>query len=137
MRASAWTGLAVAALGAATLAGCASSGSVNSGGAATTGASPTSPAGVTPTGPASTATPPGSDGSAPAVGVTVTVTGTVIQGAEPSCLILKSDRGELELLSAKTPVHSGDQVTATGHVVRVMSHCMQGQPFLVEQLTVG
>ena len=49
--------------------------------------------------------------------MTVTVTGTVIQGAEPSCLILKSDRGELELLSDQAASHAGDHVTATGHVV--------------------
>ena len=69
--------------------------------------------------------------------MTVTVSGTVIQGAEPSCLILKSDRGPLELLSNKADAHPGDHVVATGHVVRVMSHCMQGQPFEVDSLTVG
>jgi hypothetical protein len=143
MRRSAWAGLLVTALGAATLAGCASSGSsANAGGAGGAASSAptsssTSPAGVIPTGPATSSPPPGPTGTAPAVGVTVTVSGTVTQGAEPACLILRSDRGALELLSKTTDVHAGDHVTATGHVVNVMSHCMQGAPFQVDSLTIG
>ena len=72
----------------------------------------------------------------PAVGVTVTISGTVVEGAEPSCLILRTDRGQFELLSKTQGVRQGDQVTATGHVAQVMTHCMQGKPFQVDSLTV-
>jgi hypothetical protein len=126
------TGALAVLIGAGGVSACASSGAGTSAGGAGSSSPPTSPAGLSPTGPA-----PSSSEGPPAVGVTVTVTGTVIQGAEPSCLILKSDRGELELLSNKGDARAGEHVVATGHVVRVMSHCMQGQPFAVDSLTVG
>jgi hypothetical protein len=126
------TGAVAVLIAAGGLSACASSGMGASAGGAGSSSPPTSPAGLSPTG----STPTSSVGP-PAVGATVTVSGTLIQGAEPSCLILKSDRGELELLSNKGDAHAGQHVVATGHVVRVMSHCMQGQPFEVDTLTVG
>jgi hypothetical protein len=114
------------------LTACASSGSgASAGGAGATVSSSPSASGTSAPAPTATASPP-------AVGVTVTVNGTVAQGAEPSCLILTTTRGQFELLlPANATVHAGDRVTATGHVVRVMSHCMQGQPFQVDTLSTG
>lgn len=66
-----------------------------------------------------------------------TVSGVVRQGAEPSCLILQTPYGQLELLDPKPVPHDGDQVHVTGHLVQAMSHCMQGRPFLVEKLVIG
>jgi hypothetical protein len=134
-RSAALVGLGlVLAVGA--LAGCASSGgAASAGGVGSAPTSPTSPAGVMPTrsptgAPSGVLTPP-------AVGVTVTVSGTVVEGAEPSCLILRTTAGQFELLSKTDGVHAGDHVTATGHVAQVMSHCMQGKPFQVDKLTIG
>ncbi|MFL6136233.1 MAG: hypothetical protein ACJ74O_00320 [Frankiaceae bacterium] len=102
---------------------------------------PQGPASATPSLPAaSSTTGPGASGGPsgtvlpPVTGSrTITVTGTVEQGAEPSCLILRATTGQYELqgpLAAR--LGTGEQVTVTGHVVRdVMSHCMQGQPFAV------
>jgi hypothetical protein len=115
------------------LGACASSGSGASAGGA--GAGSTSPAGVIPT--TAPSPTPSVTLSPPAVGVTVTVSGTVAQGAEPSCLILTTNRGQFELLSGTAGVHAGDHVVATGHVAKVMTHCMQGQPFQVDRLTIG
>jgi hypothetical protein len=64
-----------------------------------------------------------------------TITGTVVQGAEPSCLILRTTRGDFELLTDRR-VSAGARVVATGRVTHVMSHCMQGTPFQVTTLTV-
>ncbi len=103
-------------------------------------ASPSHPDGAAPGGPASdpagrpttsTAAPPSSTPS-PAP---TSLTGTVVQGAEPSCLILRTSRGDFELLTGRQ-VSAGDRVVVTGHVAQVMSHCMQGTPFQVSTLTV-
>ena len=103
----------------------------------------------------STSSPPGLTTSAPSpstlpeqepayppnasitAGATVTLVGIVNQGAEPSCLILQTRQGLFELLSPTPVPHAGDHVTVTGHVVKAMSHCMQGSPFLVERLAIG
>jgi hypothetical protein len=103
-------------------------------------ASPSHPSATAPGGPASDpagrptyATPAPSStgiGTAP-----TTITGTVVQGAEPSCLILRTTQGEFELLTDRR-VSAGAHVVATGRVTHVMSHCMQGTPFQVSTLTV-
>ena len=125
-------------LGVGALAGCASSGGAASAGGPPPAAS--DPAGAptpdTPTPGTPTASPSGAL-TPPAVGVTVTISGTVVEGAEPSCLILRTTNGQFELLSKTDGVREGDHVTATGHVARVMSHCMQGKPFKVDKLTIG
>ena len=116
-----------------TLAGCGSevAGAGSDGGATSPGSSATSPI-VTPT------RDPG-DPIDPTIeqGSTLTLVGTVTQGAEPSCLILQTSQGQYELLSANPVPREGDRVKVVGHVVKAMSHCMQGQPFLVERLTIG
>ena len=98
-------------------------------------ASPSHPSGTDPGGPASdpagrpTTSP---TGSAPAP---TSLTGSVVRGAEPSCLILRTPRGDFELLTDRR-VSAGQRVAVTGHVAQVMSHCMQGTPFQVSTLTV-
>jgi hypothetical protein len=127
--------LAVAAAIGLALAGCGSevAGGSSAGGSTAAGSSATTPGSVvTPT------RDPG-DPTDPTIanGGLQTLVGTVIQGAEPSCLILQTESGQFELLAPKPVPHEGDKVKVVGHVVKAMSHCMQGQPFLVEQLTVG
>jgi hypothetical protein len=128
-------GVAVAGAIALALAGC---GSEAAGGSSAGGS----------TNESSSATPPGSivtptrdpgDPTDPtiATGGTQTLVGTVTEGAEPTCLILQTGQGQFELLSPKPVPHEGDKIKVVGHVVKAMSHCMQGQPFLVEQLTIG
>lgn len=119
------------------LTGCASSGGLAPGGSATpTGSLSGAPL---PTATESPSTFPEREPSDPPyIGQgTVTLSGTVRQGAEPGCLILHSIRGQFELLDPKPVPRDGDQVHVTGHLVQAMSHCMQGQPFFVEKLTIG
>jgi hypothetical protein len=73
---------------------------------------------------------------APTAGVTATLTGTIVEGAEPSCLILQTPSGMYELLSPRPIPAVGAQVVVVGRVTHVMSHCMQGLPFSVDSLTV-
>jgi hypothetical protein len=116
---------AAAAVSLGLVAACATSSSVGAGaGAATTG----STAPVDPTG---TATFPGTP---PPIGASVSEEGTVVEGAEPACLILQTQNGQFELLGT-TGVKVGDKVRVSGSVVHVMSHCMQGRPFKVTELT--
>lgn len=118
------------------LSGCGSEAGVGAGGAATG-----SPPGLTTLAPSPSTLPEQepTDPPNPAIkaGRTVTIVGVVTQGAEPSCLILQSSQGQFELISPNPVPHEGDQVTVVGHVVKAMSHCMQGSPFLVERLTIG
>lgn len=71
-------------------------------------------------------------GTSPAAG-DITLQGQVETGAEPSCLMLRSDGHLYHLLNGDTSVvRAGNNVVVQGHVVKgVMSHCMQGMPFLV------
>lgn len=125
-------GLAIAAL---LLAGCADASRPTNGPGGPAYDPAGSPTSTAPTLP-STGASGGPSASLPA-GVTRTLVGTVDEGAEPSCLILQSSQGRFELLSPDPVPRVGDHVTVTGHVVKAMSHCMAGQPFLVESLTVG
>ena len=129
-----WCALVV--LSALVLTGCASSGGSAPGGPATpTGSLSASP----PTASESPSTFPEREPSDPPyIGQgTVTLSGTVRQGAEPGCLVLQSIRGQFELLDPKPVPRDGDRVLVTGHLVQAMSHCMQGLPFFVEKLTIG
>ena len=136
-----WVGAGVVAVTAVGgLAGCASQGGVAPGGPATSTviASPVSPVspGPTPTESPSTlpeATDPGMVGTG-----TVTLSGVVRQGAEPGCLILHTSVfGMFELLNPRPVPRDGDHVHVTGQVADVMSHCMQGRPFVVKTLVIG
>jgi hypothetical protein len=64
----------------------------------------------------------------------VTLTGIVHQGAEPSCWILQTTSGQFELLNPDPAPTDGQTVRVTGHLITVMSRCMQGRPFVVEKL---
>jgi hypothetical protein len=120
------TGVALVAL----LTGCAAPGT----GSSTAGDEPTPGASsVLPTGGYST---PPSKGS-PSNGQTITVTGTVMAGAEAKCLILKTDTVSYQLLGGDPKViHEDAHLTVTGVVkTDVMSYCMQGIPLQVETAT--
>jgi hypothetical protein len=79
---------------------------------------------------------PSSASSQPA-GVTtskpMTLTGLLMHGAEPSCLILKSGRDSYELQGPlATGLRANAHVRVVGYTVSgVASHCMQGTPFVV------
>ncbi len=64
----------------------------------------------------------------------ITLSGPVEAGAEPGCLLLRAN-GRVYLLTGgdKNIVKAGSTVTVRGHVVQVMSHCMQGEPFEVTE----
>jgi hypothetical protein len=80
--------------------------------------------------------PPVTNGSGGYDG-TVTVSGTVKRGAEPSCLILTTPTGEYQLLDAKPVPDEGAHVTVVGRLAtQIMSHCMQGKPLRVTSITV-
>ncbi len=66
----------------------------------------------------------------------ITIAGTVHAGAEPSCLLLTSDKVEYLLVVANTSgITAGSSVRVTGHIQHgVMSHCMQGLPFKVTSI---
>ena len=123
--------LALAASGCASQAGAGGAGGSATGSPpAVTTAAPTPSTGpdrepVDPTNPALSA------------GRTVTIVGVVTQGAEPGCRILQTKQGQFELLAATSLPGEGAHVTVVGHVVKAMSHCMQGSPFLVEKWATG
>jgi hypothetical protein len=144
-RAAAVAVAVVALVVAAGMAGCAASssgsgaGSGAGAGGATAGPTATSPSTLPgPVRPSSTESPSTFPEDDPTFlsGATVTLSGTVQLGAEPGCLILTTKAGQLELISPTPTPHEGDQVTVTGHVVKAMSHCMQGRPFRVQSLTI-
>lgn len=125
------------ALSAAVLTGCASEGAAP--GSAPTGPTP-GPAGSLSASPVAPVTPtPGSLPEAtdpPIIGPgRVTLTGVVQQGAEPGCWILHTVSGQFELIGPDPAPTDGQTLRVWGHVVKVMSHCMQGRPFQVEKQT--
>jgi hypothetical protein len=63
------------------------------------------------------------------------LTGQVEAGVERGCLVLQDSTGLYQLLGGDpTVVYAGAQVTVTGHVVTgVMSYCMQGRPFQIDE----
>lgn len=66
-----------------------------------------------------------------------TATGVVLQGAEPSCLVLRTAHGELLLQGEPAAaLHAGQRVTVRGHVIHgILTHCMQGTPFEVTHVS--
>jgi hypothetical protein len=143
---------ALAALSAALfLAGCAGSGSDLAAGAsvpsasvdpATSGSPVADPSTTVDPSATAGAAKPGSSGSAKvAAGATETLTGQVIAGVEPGCLVLTGPRGAHLLVvngdAAKT-VKVGTTVTVTGHAEPgMMTTCQQGTPFVVSAARVG
>jgi hypothetical protein len=66
-------------------------------------------------------------------GTTVTVTGTVMEGVEAKCLILRTDSASYQLVGGDPQVvHADARITVTG-IIRtdLMSYCMQGIPLQV------
>ncbi len=65
---------------------------------------------------------------------TMTLTGTIYAGAEPSCLLLLQGRVVYLLDAADSwKLRAGQRVVVSGKLAPrgAMSHCMQGTPFLV------
>ena len=58
-------------------------------------------------------------------------------GAEPSCLILTSNKITYLLLTDDPRLRANETVRVTGHVQRgIFTHCQQGLPFVVTRMTV-
>ncbi|WIM97676.1 hypothetical protein ACTOB_001224 [Actinoplanes oblitus] len=76
----------------------------------------------------------------PAGGTTTTITGTVVAGVEPGCLLLQAASAthllvfDDESLRAAAPVGSEVRVTGTPKP-GMMSTCQQGEPFIVSSVT--
>ncbi len=70
-----------------------------------------------------------------------TISGDVIAGVEPNCLILRDATGDYLLLTgptAATPPRAGDRITATGTVdTSRVTTCQQGTPFVVSEVRPG
>ncbi len=100
------------------------------------------PAGGTPApqpSPTSTVLPPDSHTPPPASGAPkgdVVLSGSVHAGAEPTCLLLDSDKIEYLLLTPDvTAMRAGQSVVVVGHPAQgIMTHCMQGMPFQVDKI---
>jgi hypothetical protein len=147
--------LAALVLATALLAGCAADtdGTPTPGGTVTepsTGPTPgaAGPTGPTPgaTGPTAGATGPGRPTPsrlppipvtpAPTAGAELTLTGVVIEGVEPNCLLLESPGGQYLLVAQagvdRSLIRAGARITVRGRVAEgLMSTCQQGTPFLV------
>jgi hypothetical protein len=106
------------------VAACAGSG--GAGGAGQGGA--TSVPATTPT------TAPGQPADPTRTGGPVTVTGTVTEGVEPGCLLLKASGGGQYLLvgGERAELRPGRRLAVTGRVDRgLLSTCQQGEPLVV------
>ncbi|MEV4655378.1 hypothetical protein [Micromonospora sp. NPDC049301] len=95
-------------------------------------ATPPTGAPATPTAPGSTPRPPKSPGGPtvpPPVGA-IELTGTIIRGVEPNCVLLD---GYLLIGGPRDVLTAGATVTVTGRVEPdMMTTCQQGTPFVVE-----
>jgi Protein of unknown function (DUF5818) len=120
------TGLLLAA---AMVAACADSGAGD--GAAGGGSGPTTAPKTLPTAPTST-TPPGSPGKS-----RITVTGTLRDGVEPGCVVLRTEQGTAYLLVGgdRSKLTAGGRVQVTGVLSPdLLSICQEGQPLLVSSI---
>ena len=78
--------------------------------------------------PATTQAPPAGE---------LTVTGTVIEGVEPGCLLLDAEGGQRYLLVGgdRAELRAGTRVAVTGRVERgLLSTCQQGEPLVVSAI---
>jgi hypothetical protein len=66
----------------------------------------------------------------------VTVTGTVIEGVEPNCLLLDADGRQYLLIGGdRSELRAGVRVAVTGRVDRgLLSTCQQGEPLVVSAI---
>ena len=67
----------------------------------------------------------------------VTVTGTVVEGVEPGCLLLNAEDGHRYLLVGgdRAELQAGAKVSVTGRVDRgLLSTCQQGEPLVVASI---
>jgi hypothetical protein len=69
----------------------------------------------------------------PSPGAQMSISGVIYSGAEPTCLLMRQGQGEYLLLANDTvKLRAGERAVVTGHVIHgVMTHCQQGQPFVV------
>jgi hypothetical protein len=68
----------------------------------------------------------------------VTVTGTVTEGVEPGCLLLKAAGGRQYLLvgGERAELRPGRRLAVTGRVDRgLLSTCQQGEPLVVASIS--
>jgi hypothetical protein len=67
----------------------------------------------------------------------VTVSGTVVEGVEPGCLLLNAEDGHRYLLVGgdRAELQAGAKVSVTGRVDRgLLSTCQQGEPLVVASI---
>ena len=66
----------------------------------------------------------------------VTVTGMVIEGVEPNCLLLDADGRQYLLVGGdRSALQAGTRVAVTGRVDRgLLSTCQQGEPLVVSAI---
>ena len=66
----------------------------------------------------------------------VTVTGTVMEGVEPNCLLLDADGRQYLLVGGdRSELQAGARVAVTGRVDRdLLSTCQQGEPLVVASI---
>jgi hypothetical protein len=113
------------------VAACADSGGDGGDGGDGQGAATTVPA-TTPT------TAPGGPTDPTRTGGPVTVTGTVTEGVEPGCLLLKATDGGQYLLvgGERAELRPGRRVADSGRVDRgLLSTCQQGEPLVVASIS--
>ncbi len=67
---------------------------------------------------------------------TMTISGTIFQGAEPVCKLISVQKVIYLLLADDSmQITTGDEATVTGHVEHgIMTHCQQGIPFQVSTI---
>jgi hypothetical protein len=105
-------------------------------------ATPAGPASPNPSASSNASASPSSSASSTATptptGEEITVRGTVEEGVEAGCLVLRADGGKSYLLLGADPtvVTAGARVEVVGDLrVDLMSYCMQGTPMVVHRAT--
>jgi hypothetical protein len=125
--------LALALAGSLALAGCANNGSE-------TGMAAPGPSSAGPT--TSASSPASASASASASGSAETITGTVVAGVEPGCLLLQDAKGSHLLVfddkAMRAQAPEGSKITVTGTAKPgMMTTCQQGIPFIVTSVKAG
>jgi hypothetical protein len=119
-------------LAVALLAACADP-DAGDGGAASGGSGPTTAPRTPPTAPTTPTTRPGSPGASE-----ITATGTLHDGVEPGCVLLRADQGGgvyLLVGGDRNELRAGGRVQVTGRLVPdLLSTCQEGQPLRVSSI---